>query len=130
MLKAVNRGTSPFQFISINYSPISLHPCIRSYTEIHIDMIMKASLIINSINSLLFIIKLFLLSSDPIRALLPNRMDCSLGRSNLIIHSISSLSNMIEEGYLSEWYPISTLSSFFNPFNLNRFTYLKLLSPT
>ena len=46
-----------------------------------------------------------LIELDPTRTSSPSRMDCSL-RSNLIINSISSLSNMIEEGYTSELYPI------------------------
>ena len=46
------------QFISIKYSPISHCSCTRSCDNYHIDKIMKANLIINPINPLLFIIRL------------------------------------------------------------------------
>ena len=52
-------------------------------------MTIKANLIINPINPLLFIVKLLpLLSYDPLRELLPNEMDLRLGKSS-VNHSIN-----------------------------------------
>ena len=82
MLFEFNRGTSPIQFISIKYSPISHYTRERSCNNYQIDKIMKANLIINPINPLLFIIRLLsLLSNDPCRAPSPNLIDLSSGRS-------------------------------------------------
>ena len=82
MLFEFNRGTSPIHFISIKYSPISHYACYRSCKNYHIDKIMKANLIINPINPLLFIIRLVsLLLDDPHKAASSNLIDLSLGRS-------------------------------------------------